>query len=171
MAKKSSQLRDGTTKDDLPHDIAKAEGDLGEMAKLFEGWDPLLIKFLSHVKKVDKWRLMYLQLDEPWRSKHGEFIMAGNACHPMLPYMAQGANSALEDGASIGTLLGKIDSKSQIPEMTRIYQEIRKERVLRFREETFRHQEEFHLADGDLQETRDKQLAMSFEAQDGDRLW
>ncbi|MCJ1286663.1 hypothetical protein MMC26_006009 [Xylographa opegraphella] len=157
--------------DDLPHDIAKAEGDLGEMAKLFEGWDPLLIKFLSHVKKVDKWRLMYLQLDEQWRSEQGEFIMAGDACHTMLPYLAQGANSALEDSASIGTLLGKIDSKSQVPEVTRIYQETRKERVLRIREETFRHQEEFHLADGELQETRDRQLAMSFEAQDGEGLW
>ena len=40
--------------DDLPPDVAKAEGDLEEMAKLFEGWDPLLTKLLLHVKKVDK---------------------------------------------------------------------------------------------------------------------
>jgi len=79
--------------DDLPQDTAKAEGDLGEMTKLFEGWDPLLTKFLSNVKKVDKWRLMYLQLDEPWSSKQGTFVMAGDSCHPILPYMAQGANS------------------------------------------------------------------------------
>ena len=80
-------------RDNLPPDIAKAEGDLEEMVKLFEGWDPLLRKLLSHVKKVDKWRLMYLELDEPWTSKQGTFTMAGDSCHPMLPYMAQGANS------------------------------------------------------------------------------
>ena len=79
--------------DNLPHDVAKAEGDLGEMAKLFEDWDPLLTKFLSYVKKVDKWRLMYLQLDEAWSSKQETFVMAGDSCHPILPYMAQGANS------------------------------------------------------------------------------
>ncbi len=79
--------------DDLPHDVPKAEGDIGEMAKLFEGWDPLLKRCLSHVKKVDKWRLMYLQVDEPWSSKQGSFVMAGDSCHPILPYMAQGANS------------------------------------------------------------------------------
>lgn len=79
--------------DDLPWDVARAEGDLAEMIKLFEGWDPLLNKLLSHVKRVDKWRLMYLQIDEPWRSKQGTFIMAGDSCHPILPYMAQGANS------------------------------------------------------------------------------
>lgn len=79
--------------DDLPPAVVKAEGDLDEMAKLFEGWDPLLMKVLSHVKKVDKWRLMYLQLDESWTSKQGTFAMAGDSCHPILPYMAQGANS------------------------------------------------------------------------------
>ena len=79
--------------DNLPPDVTKAEGDLEEMVKLFEGWDPLLRKLLSHGKKVDKWRLMYLELDEPWTSKQGTFTMAGDSCHPMLPYMAQGANS------------------------------------------------------------------------------
>ena len=81
--------------DDLPPNVAKAEGNLEEMAKLFEGWDPLLTRFLSHVKKVDKWRLMYLHFDEPWSSKQGTFVMAGDSCHPILPYMAQGANSCV----------------------------------------------------------------------------
>ena len=79
--------------DDLPPTVAKAEGNLAEMKKLFEGWDPLLKKMLSHVKKVDKWRLMSLELREPWRSEQGTFVMAGDSCHPILPYMAQGANS------------------------------------------------------------------------------
>ena len=80
-------------RDNLPPDVAKAEGDLEEMVTLFEGWDPMLKKILSHVKKVDKWRLMYLELDKPWTSKQGTFTMAGDSCHPILPYMAQGANS------------------------------------------------------------------------------
>lgn len=79
--------------DNLPPSVAKAEGDLEEMAKFFEDWDPLLTKTLSYVKKVDKWRFMYLELDEPWTSKQGTFAMAGDSCHPILPYMAQGANS------------------------------------------------------------------------------
>ena len=78
--------------DDLPPNVVKEEGNLQEMAKLFEGWDPLLARFLSHVKQVDKWRLMYLEFDEPWCSKQGTFVMAGDCCHPILPYMAQGAN-------------------------------------------------------------------------------
>ena len=80
-------------RDDLPPNVAKAEGDIAEMATLFAGWDPLLTKLLSHVKQADKWRLMYLQLDAPWTSVEGTFTMAGDSCHPILPYMAQGANS------------------------------------------------------------------------------
>ena len=80
-------------KDDLPPNVAKAEGDLGEMGKLFEGWDPLLTKLLKCVNKVDKWKLHWLQMEEGWTSKQGTFMMAGDACHPILPYMAQGANS------------------------------------------------------------------------------
>lgn len=45
--------------DNLPPNVRRAEGDIDEMMALFEGWDPLLRKFLAMVKKVDKWRLMH----------------------------------------------------------------------------------------------------------------
>lgn len=46
----------------------------------------------------------------------------------MIPYLAQGANSSIEDGAVIGLLLGGITSKSQLPQALRLYQSIRKPR-------------------------------------------
>ena len=88
-----------------------------------------------------------------------------------IAYLRNVLFRALEDGASLGALLGKINSKSDIPAALEIYETIRKERIVKIREETFRHQEEFHLLDGELQESRDKQLAMSFDAQDGNGLW
>lgn len=45
--------------DNLPPNVRRAEGDTDEMMALFEGWDPLLRKFLAMVTKVDKWRLMH----------------------------------------------------------------------------------------------------------------
>lgn len=44
----------------------------------------------------------------------------------MLPYLAQGANSAIEDGAVLGLLLGKIESKAQLPQALSMYQSLRK---------------------------------------------
>jgi 2-polyprenyl-6-methoxyphenol hydroxylase-like FAD-dependent oxidoreductase len=46
----------------------------------------------------------------------------------MIPYLAQGANSAIEDGATIGLLLGKITSKLQIPQALKMFQTMRKAR-------------------------------------------
>lgn len=46
----------------------------------------------------------------------------------MIPYLAQGANSAIEDGATIGLILGKITSKSQLPQALQMFQAMRKAR-------------------------------------------
>jgi salicylate hydroxylase len=46
----------------------------------------------------------------------------------MLPYLAQGANSALEDGAVLGLLVGHIKSKEQLPQALRLYEKLRKVR-------------------------------------------
>lgn len=73
---------------------------------------------------------------------------------------------ALEDGATLGTLLGRIDSKAQIPTVTALYEKIRKARTDTIRDATFKLQEEHHLPDGELQVARDQHLAKSFEGGD-----
>lgn len=45
--------------DDLPESVNRAKGETGEMMALFDGWDPLLRRFLAKVDSVDKWRLMH----------------------------------------------------------------------------------------------------------------
>ncbi|KAI9767303.1 MAG: hypothetical protein M1840_005712 [Geoglossum simile] len=64
--------------------------------------------------------------------------MAGDACHPMLPYLAQGANSSLEDGAVLGFLLGKASSKTQVKGALEIYETLRKARGEEIGKETFK---------------------------------
>lgn len=56
----------------------------------------------------------------------------------MLPYLAQGANSALEDGAVLGLLLGKINTKDQLPQALRLYEKLRKARGDAIARETFK---------------------------------
>ena len=46
----------------------------------------------------------------------------------MIPYLAQGANSSIEDGTVIGLLLGKVTCMSQLPQALQLYQSIRKPR-------------------------------------------
>ncbi|KAH0538832.1 hypothetical protein FGG08_004608 [Glutinoglossum americanum] len=57
-------------------DVSRVEGDVEEMRKRFEGWDPILKRFLAQVKKVDKWRLMHLDALPAWKNPQGTFVMA-----------------------------------------------------------------------------------------------
>ncbi|KAL4767836.1 hypothetical protein BDW60DRAFT_226324 [Aspergillus nidulans var. acristatus] len=79
----------------------------------------------------------------------------GDACHPMLPYLAQGANSSLEDGAVLGGLLGHLRHKSQLPQILKLYESLRKNRGEAIVRETFKQRHDFHLPDGEQQEKRD----------------
>jgi salicylate hydroxylase len=114
--------------DDLPLDVIKTAGDISEMRALFRGWDPILTKFLNCVNEVQKWKLMHLHELKTWRNEQGNFLLLGDSCHPMLPYLAQGASSAIEDGAVLGRLLGKVISRKQLPEATAVWQQLRKQR-------------------------------------------
>ena len=56
----------------------------------------------------------------------------------MLPYLAQGANSSLEDGAVLGGLLSKMSRKSSLPDILRLYETLRKKRGEAIARETFK---------------------------------
>ncbi len=147
--------------DDLPEGVAKLPGDLHEMRALFDTWDPLLRKFLAQVREVSKWKLMWLNALEKWASTEGTFFMAGDCCHPMLPYLAQGANSSLEDGAVLGYLLGQVrraEMETQLPRAAEMYQQLRMARGRQIQLETFRQRVDFHMPDGESQEKRDAKM-------------
>ncbi|RMD42239.1 hypothetical protein DV735_g2887, partial [Chaetothyriales sp. CBS 134920] len=145
--------------DDLANDSSRVEGNLVEMKKLFENWDPLLMKFLNCVQSVDKWKLLHCNTLEHWSNDQGNFVMAGDACHPMLPYLAQGANSSLEDGAVLGRLLGHVRHRSDIRRVVKLYEAVRKERNDAMALEAFKQREAFHMPDGVEQRQRDAVFA------------
>lgn len=96
-------------------------------------------------------------------AKAGKCINRGDCAHPMLPYMAQGANSSLEDGATIGGLLSKVRRRDQISDAMEMYDSIRRPRVDQLVQETFKLGKEHHLPDGPEQVKRDQFLSRSFE--------
>ncbi|CCT74135.1 related to salicylate hydroxylase [Fusarium fujikuroi IMI 58289] len=142
--------------DDLPSDVSRQAGSVEEMRELFNDWDPILARFLSQVDKVDKWKLMHREELDSWINDDSNFVFVGDACHPMLPYLAQGANSAVEDGAVLGLLLGHVKSKQQLPKALSMYERLRKSRGEAIVRETFKQRESFHMPDGPAQEARDE---------------
>jgi salicylate hydroxylase len=145
--------------DDLPKDVSRQAGSVDEMRKIFDSWDPILTRFLDHVDSVDKWKLMHRAELESWTNEKGSFVLIGDSCHPMLPYLAQGANSSIEDGGVLGRLLGSVESKLQLPQAIKLYEQLRKARSEAIVRETFHQRNAFHMPDGPQQRERDEIFA------------
>ncbi|KAJ5107063.1 hypothetical protein N7456_003738 [Penicillium angulare] len=142
--------------DDLPAGISKQPGNVEEMKLLFEGWDPVLTQLLGYVDKVDKWKLMHREELPSWINEANNFVLIGDSCHPMLPYLAQGANSSMEDGAALGTILKSVTNKQQLPSALHMFEKLRKVRSETIARETFKQRNDFHMEDGPEQEARDR---------------
>lgn len=96
-----------------------------------------------------------------WINPQSNLVLIGDACHPMLPYLAQGANSSIEDGAVLGLLLAPstFTSASQLPATLQLFQKLRKARGEAIARETFSQRKDFHMHDGAEQEARDERFA------------
>lgn len=116
-----------------------------------------LTQLLSCVSKVDKWKLMHRPELDSWVNPQSNLVLIGDSCHPMLPYLAQGANSSIEDGAVLGLLLSEphFKSKDQLPNTLQLFQKLRKARGEAIARETFKQRRDFHMKDGEDQERRD----------------
>ena len=120
--------------------------------------DARLTQLLECIDKVDKWKLMHREEMESWINPQNNLVLIGDSCHPMLPYLAQGANSSIEDGAVLGLLLSSrnFTSKAHLPEVLQLFQQLRKTRGERIARETFKQRKDFHMRNGPDQERRDK---------------
>lgn len=120
--------------DNLPAGARTAEGELSEMRETFDGWDRTLQKLVSCMSTCLKWKLMHMPELDTW--VRGNVVLLGDSCHPSLPYQAQGAAMAVEDGAVLGTLLTKLHKSElpnsddeHIPTMLKLYETLRKSRT------------------------------------------
>ena len=63
--------------------------------RLFAGWHPQVRELIAGTEQVFKWALFDRPPLETWT--RGRVTLLGDAAHPMLPYMAQGASQSIED--------------------------------------------------------------------------
>ena len=80
-------------------------GDVADALRAFEGWHPQVRTILGSVDETFIWGLFDRQPLERWSA--GRVTLLGDACHPMVPFMAQGAAQAIEDGATLTACLAR----------------------------------------------------------------
>ncbi|WP_142849910.1 FAD-dependent monooxygenase [Telmatospirillum sp. J64-1] len=74
-----------------------------EMLAAYQGWHSNIIRLFERVEHVFKWGLFDRDPMTTWSS--GRVTLLGDAAHPMLPFLSQGAAMAIEDAYVLATTL------------------------------------------------------------------
>jgi salicylate hydroxylase/6-hydroxynicotinate 3-monooxygenase len=103
-----------------------AKGDVGELRRAFADFHPEVRAVLDACPEVHRWALLERDPLPAWVDRN--VALLGDACHPMTPYMAQGAASALEDAAVLARCLQGAKPATLHARLAR-YESVRKPRA------------------------------------------
>lgn len=131
-------------------------GKTADALRAFEGWHPQVRDILAAVNEPFIWALFDRKPMPRWSV--GRVTLLGDACHAMLPFMAQGAAQAIEDGATLSACLNNSESR-HVPEALRRYERLRLPRTSRVQSLSEENKRRFHLPDGPAQVARDAEMA------------
>jgi salicylate hydroxylase len=85
------------------HESWIAECDRAEVLERYKGWHESLLRVFAAGRTWYKWALY--DRDPIPRWTRSRVTLLGDAAHPMLPYLGQGACQAIEDGAVLAAAL------------------------------------------------------------------
>ena len=89
------------------------------------GWNEALLDMFRHVEQVYKWGIYDRDPLPHWTA--GRVTLLGDAAHPTMPTLAQGANMAIEDGYVLARLLAQ--HRDDLETALKVYPEQRKPRT------------------------------------------
>lgn len=146
---------------EAPSATYTTKGSKKAMLDVFSDFCPKVLQMLNLVPEgeVCEWRLRVHAPLPTWI--HGSLALLGDACHPTLPHMAQGAAQAIEDAAVIAVVLSQIPDSSpeSINKALRVYEKIRKGRAEMLVDLAAASARELHLGSGKAKEERDRKFA------------
>jgi salicylate hydroxylase len=111
-------LRDGTLmnfvgtieRDDWEVESWRVEGTEQECLNDFDGWHEDVRALIKSAPVLLKWAFGEREPMQQWSK--GRISLLGDACHPTLPFLAQGAVMAIEDGVVLSRCLEKYAAQS-----------------------------------------------------------
>jgi salicylate hydroxylase len=110
----------------------------------FDGWHEDIQTVIDSADRdmCYRWSLYYRPPIAKWSTRRA--TMLGDAVHATLPYLAQGAAMAIEDGAILARALGLTDNE---PEALQLYERNRIERTSRIVKGSGANRTLFHMSD------------------------
>ncbi len=93
-----------------------------EALDAYEGWHPELRALLAAAHPLRRWALHDVEPLPRWST--GRVTLVGDSAHAMLPFLAQGANQAIEDAVALATVLEGA-AAADVPGRLRRYDAVR----------------------------------------------
>ena len=131
-------------------------GEVADWLAAHEGWHPQVRAIIGAADETFILALFDRKPMKHWSA--GRVTLLGDACHAMLPFMAQGAAQAIEDGAALAACLSQTAARD-VPEALRRYEALRLPRASRVQGLSEVNKTRFHLPDGPAQQARDAEMA------------
>ncbi|MCB8822668.1 FAD-dependent oxidoreductase [Microvirga rosea] len=126
-------------KSDTPVEGWAAPGQREALLTHYRSAAPLLRELLAGAGEWLRWSLF----DHPvGPMAKGRIALLGDAAHPVLPFLAQGAALAIEDAALLGTLVR--DPRSDIVQSLKTYEQGRRDRAKKVQEQARRNGQIYH---------------------------
>ncbi|GGN15324.1 MULTISPECIES: FAD-dependent monooxygenase [Marinomonas] len=122
----------------------REEGDVEALQRAFSGWHPEVSGLLKSAHSTFLWALNGREELPTWHK--GRVVLLGDACHPMLPFMAQGAAMAIEDGY----VLAKCLSRHSLKDALLQYEQSRKPRATKIQQMSKANAGLYHMHGGML---------------------
>jgi salicylate hydroxylase len=133
------------------------QGTMEDLYSRFEGWSFDFLSLLGRVEEpVFRWALYDREPLEQWGI--GTTTLLGDACHPMLPFMAQGSCQAIEDAVVLARCLSDVSTSDAVSALRR-YEDARQGRTAQVQTSSLMNRDLFHMVDG--QEQRDRDMIFS----------
>jgi salicylate hydroxylase len=130
-------------------------GDVADLAVAYAGFHPQVRGIIAAANETFKWALLDRMPLPRW--SFGRITLLGDACHPMLPFLGQGAGQAIEDGAALAACMQRFGD--DVPAAFELYQSLRLPRTARCQAQSRENMTRFHLPDGPAQQERDAKMA------------
>jgi salicylate hydroxylase len=140
-----------------------APGDPRTFAREFSGFDPMVESIISQIATTFRWGLYDREPLPIWTA--GRLTLLGDAAHPMLPHSGQGANQAIEDAATLATVLSRAEPLA-VRRALEVYETLRRERCTRVQRSSRVNGARYDASSRNLSE-RNRQLSIQVQ----ERAW
>ncbi|KAF7167615.1 hypothetical protein CNMCM6106_003094 [Aspergillus hiratsukae] len=151
------------------------KGNKKAMISVYADFCPVIQRMLQLVPDGDvvEWRLRSHTPLPKWT--HGAVALLGDACHPTLPHLSQGAAMAIEDAATLAEVIARLPAdgttREDVARALEVYHLLRKDRTATLVEMAAMSGRTLHLGEGKAKIERDRQFREAGEKGENPDKW